>query len=44
MRLGQVPLDTIPAEAVNVTLHELPAYVKRHGLPYTIAHELKDKP
>jgi len=43
MRLCQVPLDTFPAEAINTTLHELPAYVRRHGLPYTIAHELKEK-
>jgi glycerol-1-phosphate dehydrogenase [NAD(P)+] len=43
MRFCQVPLDTILSEAINVTLHELPAYVRRHGLPYTIAHELMDK-
>jgi len=43
MRLCQAPLDTLPAEAINATLHELPAYVRRHGLPYTIAHELKEK-
>lgn len=44
MRLCQVLLDTIPDEAINVTLRELPAYLRRHGLPYSIAHELKDKP
>jgi len=38
MRFCQVPLDTLPAEAINATLHEYPAFVKRHGLPYTIAH------
>ena len=35
-----VPLDRIPADAIESTLRTLPAYVRRHGLPYGIAHEL----
>jgi len=35
-----IPLDKIPAEVVEQTRRELPAYCVRHGLPYGIAHEL----
>lgn len=36
----QIPLDSIPAGVVQTTLGQLPAYVRRHNLPYGIAHEL----
>jgi glycerol-1-phosphate dehydrogenase [NAD(P)+] len=36
----QVPLDRIPEAALTSTLNRLPKYVRRHGLPYGIAHEL----
>ena len=36
-----IPLDRIPPGAVESTLDHLPAYVRRHQLPYGIAHELK---
>lgn len=35
-----VPLDRIPPAMVEVTLTELPAYVRRHELPFGIAHVL----
>ena len=34
-----VPVDRLPASVVESTLRGLPAYVRRHGLPYGIAHE-----
>ena len=34
-----IPLDTIPQAVVESTLRELPDYVRRHHLPYGIAHE-----
>jgi glycerol-1-phosphate dehydrogenase [NAD(P)+] len=35
-----VPLGRIPQAAMTSTLSALPEYVRRHGLPYGIAHEL----
>jgi hypothetical protein len=35
-----VPLGHIPADAIESTMHMLPEYVRHHGLPYGIAHEL----
>jgi glycerol-1-phosphate dehydrogenase [NAD(P)+] len=35
-----VPLDRIPAAAVEATMRRLPQYVRHHRLPYGIAHEL----
>ena len=36
----QVPLNNIPEDVVVATLQQLPAYARRHNLPYGIAHEL----
>jgi glycerol-1-phosphate dehydrogenase [NAD(P)+] len=36
----KVPLDRIPNDVVESTLRILPEYVRRHGLPHGIAHEL----
>jgi glycerol-1-phosphate dehydrogenase [NAD(P)+] len=36
-----IPLDNIPADLIGATLRGLPAYVRKHDLPYGIAHELK---
>jgi glycerol-1-phosphate dehydrogenase [NAD(P)+] len=36
-----IPLDNIPADIMGATLKGLPAYVRKHDLPYGIAHELK---
>ena len=33
-----VPLDRIPPAVVEETLAELPAYARRHNLPFGIAH------
>jgi glycerol-1-phosphate dehydrogenase [NAD(P)+] len=35
-----VPLDRIPPAVVEATLAQLPAYVRRHKLPFGIAHVL----
>jgi glycerol-1-phosphate dehydrogenase [NAD(P)+] len=35
-----IPLDNIPEAVVKSTLHRLPEYVRRHRLPYGLAHEL----
>jgi glycerol-1-phosphate dehydrogenase [NAD(P)+] len=37
---AHVPLDTIPPDVVEATLRDLPAYVRRHTLPYGRAHTL----
>jgi glycerol-1-phosphate dehydrogenase [NAD(P)+] len=37
----KIPLDNIPADLIGATLSGLPAYVRKHDLPYGIAHELK---
>ncbi len=36
-----VPLNTIPPSIVRQTLETLPDYVRRHDLPYGIAHEIR---
>ena len=35
-----IPLNVIPKNIVKTTLRELPDYVRKHELPYGIAHEL----
>jgi glycerol-1-phosphate dehydrogenase [NAD(P)+] len=37
-----IPLGNIPATVIEATLRELPRYVRRHALPYGIAHELTE--
>lgn len=37
----QIPLERIPEAVIAETLSALPAYVRRHNLPYGIAHELE---
>lgn len=44
LRACHIPLDHIPERAIQQTLSELPAYVRKHGLVYGIAHELKGQP
>ncbi|MBL7199226.1 MAG: iron-containing alcohol dehydrogenase [Anaerolineae bacterium] len=34
----RIPLETIPQAVIESTLRSLPAYVRRHDLPYGIAH------
>lgn len=34
----RIPLETIPQAVIEATLRSLPAYVRRHDLPYGIAH------
>ncbi|MBN1665647.1 MAG: iron-containing alcohol dehydrogenase [Anaerolineales bacterium] len=36
-----IPLDRIPEDVVGATLRGLPAYVRKHKLPYGIAHVLQ---
>jgi glycerol-1-phosphate dehydrogenase [NAD(P)+] len=36
-----IPLESIPESVVKRTLCALPGYVRHHGLPYGIAHELE---
>ena len=38
-----IPLHNIPPDVIAQTLQQLPAYVRRHNLPYGIAHELNEK-
>jgi glycerol-1-phosphate dehydrogenase [NAD(P)+] len=40
LRSCHIPLDRIPEQTIQETLKELPGYVRRHHLPYGIAHEL----
>ena len=35
-----VPLSALPPTLIEQTLRELPAYVRKHNLPYSIAWEL----
>jgi glycerol-1-phosphate dehydrogenase [NAD(P)+] len=35
-----IPLDQIPEDIIGATIQNLPAYVRKHDLPYGIAHEL----
>lgn len=37
-----IPLHNIPNDVADLTIRTLPAYAKRHNLPYGIAHELND--
>ena len=41
LRACHIPLNNIPEDIVGATLQNLPAYVRKHNLPYGIAHELK---
>ena len=36
-----IPLDHIPEDVMGATLQGLPAYVRKHDLPYGIAHDLR---
>jgi len=40
LKACHVPIDHLPAFVVESTRQQLPDYVRRHGLPYGIAHEL----
>lgn len=40
LKACRVPLDRIPAEVAERTLQSLPAYCRRHGLPFGLAHTL----
>jgi glycerol-1-phosphate dehydrogenase [NAD(P)+] len=40
LRACHIPLDRIPPDAVERTLHALPAYCMRHNLPFGLAHTL----
>jgi glycerol-1-phosphate dehydrogenase [NAD(P)+] len=35
-----IPLENLPEDRVGATIQALPAYVRKHDLPYGIAHEL----
>ncbi len=41
LKACHVPLENIPEDVVGATLVGLPEYVRKHELPYGIAHELK---
>jgi glycerol-1-phosphate dehydrogenase [NAD(P)+] len=41
LKACHIPLDNIPEDVVGATLIGLPEYVRRHDLPYGIAHEIK---
>jgi len=41
MKYCNIPLNTIPNDAIEETLRQLPNYSAKHGLLYGIAHELK---
>ena len=36
----RIPLENIPAAVMAATLQDLPGYVRKHELPYGIAHVL----
>jgi len=40
LRSCHIPLERIPEQAIQETLKGLPGYVRKHHLPYGIAHEL----
>jgi glycerol-1-phosphate dehydrogenase [NAD(P)+] len=40
LKACHIPLDRIPESAVQQTLKGLPDYVRKHNLPYGIAHEI----
>ncbi len=41
LRACNIPLENIPDDILGATVKGLPAYVRKHDLPYGIAHELK---
>lgn len=41
LRACHIPLDRIPEDVIGATLQGLPAYVRKHQLPYGIAHDLR---
>ncbi len=41
LKACQIPLENIPPEIVNRTLADLPAYCKKHGLAFGLAHTLE---
>jgi glycerol-1-phosphate dehydrogenase [NAD(P)+] len=41
LKACHIPLERIPQEIIQQTLHALPGYVSRHHLAYGIAHELE---
>jgi glycerol-1-phosphate dehydrogenase [NAD(P)+] len=41
LRACHIPLENLPVDVVGATLMDLPAYVRKHNLPYGIAHDLK---
>jgi len=43
LKACNIPLGRIPQEIVNHTLAELPAYCKKHGLAFGLAHTLENK-
>lgn len=42
LRQCQIPLDRLPEAMIQQTLELLPDYVRRHNLPYGLAHELAE--
>jgi glycerol-1-phosphate dehydrogenase [NAD(P)+] len=40
LRACDISLDRIPEAIIESTLRKLPDYVRRHNLPYSIAHEI----
>lgn len=43
MKQCHIPLDTIHQDQIIETLRELPNYVRKHNLPYGIAHDLTEE-
>jgi len=41
LKACNIPLNNIPEDIISATLQGLPDYVRKHELPYGIAHELK---
>lgn len=41
LKACHIPLDCIPADAIQQTLKNLPEYVRKHNLAYGIAHEME---
>jgi len=42
LRHCQIPLDRLPEAMIQQTLQLLPEYVRRHNLPYALAHDLQE--
>jgi glycerol-1-phosphate dehydrogenase [NAD(P)+] len=38
-----IPLDGISSEIINATLNDLPAYCRKHGLAFGLAHTLEER-